>query len=578
MLAMAIFASQCFCLNAAENDNKPLTMILTGASFAVPENGWFEIACEDMGAKGINKAVSGQAIMNTANDMHNGKFYTFEQLENADVLVIDHVHNQNVANPEWLKDDYNDYTMPIYNYSIGYDYVIKRYKDDCYKLKDNPESKYYGTENGKPARIVLCTHWHDSRTTFNPAIRKLAEKWDLPLVKFDEQIGFSKDQLVDGKQPSLLYAQDTETIGGVVYGWHPKRGKGEYIQRKMAQIFVAEMAKYLGLDLPFEAEMQQKDIAVMPGEKPMAKCEFRRAVYPLSLDYKVGSEMFYSNGINDNPYIMELPESAVGKVVAPIKVADADGNEADLIGSVTVAQADKSIAPVYDAFVHENYKDKSYTTDEVLSLKTGQQWGRQIYLTFDMAEIGVDDALDVVRIYFKETNKNTKETLLIEGNTHTYGNTLNWNNRNKYPFEEIASVSMASSEVGSYISWDVTDWIKQKKQENAQKVTFRISVASDGESLSGFYATESTEAPELAPALLVAGEGGESGVMELKSTEKCKVFSNSLRLEEGKQSSVYYVDGSLVYAGCDALVDTSGWRKGLYVAKIGDNFAKLIKR
>ncbi len=47
---------------------------------------------------------------------------------------------------------------------------------------------------GKPASIVLCTHWHDSRPIFNTSVRKLAEKWGFPVVEFDRYIGFSKNQ------------------------------------------------------------------------------------------------------------------------------------------------------------------------------------------------------------------------------------------------------------------------------------------------------------------------------------------------------------------------------------------------
>ena len=55
-------------------------ILLTGASFAVPENGWFEIGCEVLEFTPINRAVSGQAIMQTAQAMKNGALYTTSQL------------------------------------------------------------------------------------------------------------------------------------------------------------------------------------------------------------------------------------------------------------------------------------------------------------------------------------------------------------------------------------------------------------------------------------------------------------------------------------------------------------------
>ena len=133
------------------------------------------------------------------------------------------------------------------NYAEGFDFVIKRYMSDCYNLRDDPDSKYYRSQSGKPALIVLCTHWHDARTAYNESVRKLAAKWGLPLVEFDANIGFSRHMPhpVTGGQISLIYADDTQVVNGVRVGWHPLRGKDQYIQRKMAAIFAARMSQLL---------------------------------------------------------------------------------------------------------------------------------------------------------------------------------------------------------------------------------------------------------------------------------------------------------------------------------------------
>lgn len=44
---------------------------------------------------------------------------------------------------------------------------------------------------------------------------------------------------------SLLHAQDTQTIEGVAYGWHPQRGQDKYIQQRMAAIFTDTMRRIL---------------------------------------------------------------------------------------------------------------------------------------------------------------------------------------------------------------------------------------------------------------------------------------------------------------------------------------------
>lgn len=226
-------------------------VLLTGASFASPENGWFELGCEKLDAVCLNRAIGGEAIANTANRMMDGTLYSPEELENIDALVIMHVHDKDVFEGSMLKAKYTDYPTPFdrSNYAAAYDYVIKRYITECYNLQFDEKSKYYGNKMGKPVIIVLCTHWHDARTLLNSSIRKLAAKWGLPLVEFDKNIGFSKAELhpVTGEQTSLIYAQDSQITDGVKYGWHPRRGKDQYIQQRMASVFVDVMKRILSV-------------------------------------------------------------------------------------------------------------------------------------------------------------------------------------------------------------------------------------------------------------------------------------------------------------------------------------------
>ncbi len=83
--------------------------LLAGASFAVPENGWFELVCDAFNAEAMNKAVSGDAIKHTASDMFYDRFYTDEELERTDAFIIMHVHNQDVASTAGIKENYEDY-------------------------------------------------------------------------------------------------------------------------------------------------------------------------------------------------------------------------------------------------------------------------------------------------------------------------------------------------------------------------------------------------------------------------------------------------------------------------------------
>lgn len=224
-------------------------ILLSGASFAEPSNTWFEMGCRALGARPINRAIGGESIANTANRMADGSLYSPAEFDSIDAFVIMQVHEKDVFYSDSLKDDYTDYRLPFDNsdYAACYDYVIKRYISECYNQKFNPASRYYGSPYGKPAVIVLCTHWNDGRPLFNATIRKLAEKWGLPVVEFDKYIGFSQNAKhpVTGGQFSRIFTGDSQVVHGKTHGWHPQHGEDSYIQQRMAAIFAHTMSRIL---------------------------------------------------------------------------------------------------------------------------------------------------------------------------------------------------------------------------------------------------------------------------------------------------------------------------------------------
>lgn len=226
------------------------SILLSGASISESINGYFEHAMLDLGITEYkNLSVAGANIFKLCNDLYsNGLNYA----KGYDLLIISHVHNFDVFNlPDNIKDmtveelenndefgtyittgDYVNGTPPAtlsYTtnqlYAIGYDYSIKKWISLNYNLKSEIG---YDSFFGKAAQICLYTYWHDARTIYNEAIRKLAKKWNLLLIKDDENIGFSKDRVhpVTKQQYSILYTnsskyQKLETIDGVKYGFHP---------------------------------------------------------------------------------------------------------------------------------------------------------------------------------------------------------------------------------------------------------------------------------------------------------------------------------------------------------------------
>ena len=248
---LCIAATVCSCNEAKHTEAyRPDSVYMIGASIAYPENGWFEMGCEQLGLLPINRAISGESVGDSAVRMHDGTQYTTEELDRFGVLVVMHVHNRDVCDEKELEEDYRNYEISkTMNSTKAFDYIIRKYMDDCRALATNPASRWYKVKGGKPVHIMLCTYWHDARETYNVSVRKLAKRWGgdcVALCAFDENIGFTKDKpAADGTQVSLQFAQngygDTEVIDGTTYGWHPTRGKDAEIQQRMARIFADAM-------------------------------------------------------------------------------------------------------------------------------------------------------------------------------------------------------------------------------------------------------------------------------------------------------------------------------------------------
>lgn len=143
-------------------------------------------------------------------------------------------------------------------YAAGYDYLLKKYALDCYNLRLNPDSKYYGTKSGKPVVIVCTTQWHDGYVRFNEGVKKMAKRHGAIVCNVADNVGFSYLQTDPTNDDSIRWGalhcnnaaigsgNDTETIPihGVMYtgmGWHPTRQWDCYIQMKRAQILAETM-------------------------------------------------------------------------------------------------------------------------------------------------------------------------------------------------------------------------------------------------------------------------------------------------------------------------------------------------
>lgn len=223
VLLWLILLCGCSDISTSETSEDKCGICIVGASFAYPENGWFEMACEQMGCVAMNKAVSGSNIIDTAMAMYNSQLFAPGELESFEIFTIMHSHNLDVFRTVM---DRNYSVTPNMTAADAFDYVISRYVELCRGLEFDPSSRWYGIAGGKPVDIILCTHWHDARQTYNDSVRKLAQRWQKYtwLCEFDKHIGFSKNapNPITGVQESLGFAHPdsgcSETINGVEYG------------------------------------------------------------------------------------------------------------------------------------------------------------------------------------------------------------------------------------------------------------------------------------------------------------------------------------------------------------------------
>lgn len=241
-------------------DHKLNSIFVTGASFAYSGNTWFGLANNKLGTTGVNKARSGTGRPSTdAVLFWRGTMVTDEQFEDIDVFSFMYANVRDLDSEVGLKEKAEDYTAsfdldavgnPFTTYSEAQcmDYILRHLQEKCYAQKDNPNSKWFGTQHGKPFNVMFVTSWHDGRPYNSIPVRVLAARWGAAVCELDKKIGFSKERtLPDGKQVSTLYAQDNEVVDGITYGWHPKRGdSSEYIQNKIATIYKQSIIEYFG--------------------------------------------------------------------------------------------------------------------------------------------------------------------------------------------------------------------------------------------------------------------------------------------------------------------------------------------
>lgn len=568
----------------ADADGRPVIM-LAGASFAVADNGWFEAACDDLGAVPLNKSRSGEAIYNMARRMAAGTLYTVAELDDTDLLVIDHVHDRNVADERKLEESWQDYddVDTSTDYARAFDYVIKRYMYDCAALRFDWRSKYYGVTGGKPVRIALCTHWHDGRTTYNAAVRLLAERWHVSLVEFDREIGFSSADAAGGEQPSVAQAFDREVINGEVYGWHPLRGSNCTVQRRMAQIFTGVAARVLGIDVPFECSLAAVSPMVQRGEKAVAMLTFRGGNYPFDVVCG-GSE---PAEVTACPQLIESePADGYEPVVFGVEsVTDSRGTVAALPEPMAVDVAEYAITPTFDAHVNQMNPSSTYSNSNVLQLKSGDGDERKIVLTFPIDGIDPRAGRVAVRMFMSgyalgtssdgNRSVNGIETARISARATAYAGSLCWLTLDDDDFEPVGSTLLTKDMHLKWVGWDVTDWVREQVDNGARHASFLIRVPSGWRLRADFASADNPSLLRFAPQMLVGKPMAHNAVQSV-GCDAVEVCGSEVLNPSALPLVITSVSGLVLYSGRDTAVNMSSYPSGIYVVRAGgDTVIKL---
>ncbi len=139
-------------------DNKTYTFLLTGASFASPNNGWFEVGCDLAGATPINRAIGGRSSRTFFTESRWNRVINYLKEIKLDYLnkLTEDDYTQKIIGEPFLCRYTKDFLFFLsYSYN-DLDYIksiINKYHSTLVKLTkhyDNPnylQIKYFDTNS-----------------------------------------------------------------------------------------------------------------------------------------------------------------------------------------------------------------------------------------------------------------------------------------------------------------------------------------------------------------------------------------------------------------------------------------------
>lgn len=340
------------------------------------------------------------------------------------------------------------------------------------------------------------------------------------------------------------------------------------------------------------ATVTAKSNAVLNGENALVNVSFT-GLSPWNFNYLFNGQTVSQSNISENPLKLSYSVSAGQSIdIKPVSVSNKLVVDGNVYGFASISVADKIVSPFYDAYIHQANANTSYSTDQYVLVKTvSDSYSREAYFSFNLDNIKISDEKIIFRACFYQNvyppNAAFVENHLVEidGNTDTYA-TLSWNTK-PINLTKIGESLIYPSDLGSYISWDISDWVKNQIAAGKNRATLRLKVINNGTGLLYFYSSESAiNKPQLiicSSTITGAANNKDNEITIVQNTDNIVIKSSSMI----KSMSLCSVDGKLIYknnnfANTKFSIDSSLFPAGIYLLNIrfGNNIyrQKLIKQ
>lgn len=377
-------------------------ILLVGASFAEEANGWDKLVQDITGIEVVNKAHGGYFIANNvaaeminadSSKPHGSLFWdgSRDTFYDYGAIIIFHSHNYDVLLNE---NDYKARDVQYYkahpstvngsksnaaSYPPAFDYALKQLKEWSrdYDTATEPVSSNYveKTRTKNTPQILLCSHWHPGRKTYNESSRKLAERFGIAYCALDEFLGFTADDSIHDTLPvdgisagtkaegdynrSVLHAQvtsvqdgkwfgRTEVIDEIVWGWHPQRlsnsidyGYGTIVTRSGNTSYIPWVQRAIGVCVARCIATDTKSSSGGDGGGGVSDGCFEQGTGDYSVQQMAGA---------DTPTASGVISSAFGyKTIASGNYSHAEGSKTVSSGHRSHAEGESCVASGEDS-------------------------------------------------------------------------------------------------------------------------------------------------------------------------------------------------------------------------------------